>query len=82
MNSEPVYYVVPVGEAWVVRAVGGIARHFGTLKEALACAEQSASRSRIRVLTRSDTAPSSTRLAAIAKAEEAPPVALQAKTAS
>ncbi|HVH47809.1 MAG TPA: DUF2188 domain-containing protein [Labilithrix sp.] len=53
MKRDAVYYVMPMGEIWLLRAIGSSAEAYPTLEDALAAAEKLASRgARVRVLSR------------------------------
>ncbi|MBX3206096.1 MAG: DUF2188 domain-containing protein [Labilithrix sp.] len=53
MKRDAVYYVMPLGEIWLVRAIGSSAEAYPTLEDALAAAERLAARgARVRVLSR------------------------------
>jgi hypothetical protein len=57
MKRDTVFYVMPMGEIWLVRAIGSSAEAYPTKEDALAAAERLAARgARIRVLPRSDNA--------------------------
>lgn len=61
MKRDAVYYVLPVGKAWLVRAIGSAGNSYATLEQALAEAERLTSLgARVRVLSRPDAAPIST----------------------
>ncbi|HVJ95000.1 MAG TPA: DUF2188 domain-containing protein [Labilithrix sp.] len=53
MRRDAIYYVMPVGEVWLVRAIGASAQEFPTLEDALTAAEQLAAKgAQVRVLSR------------------------------
>jgi hypothetical protein len=53
MKRDAIYYVMPMGEIWLVRAIGASAQAYPTLEEALGAAEQLAARgAHVRVLSR------------------------------
>ncbi|MBX3214800.1 MAG: DUF2188 domain-containing protein [Labilithrix sp.] len=53
MKRDAVYYVMPMGEIWLLRAIGSSAEAYPTLDDALAAAERLAARgARVRVLSR------------------------------
>jgi hypothetical protein len=53
MRRDAVYYVMPLGEIWLVRAIGSSAEAYPTLEDALAAAERLAARgAHVRVLSR------------------------------
>ncbi len=53
MKRDAVYYVMPLGEIWLVRAIGSSAEAYPTFEDALAAAERLAARgARVRVLSR------------------------------
>lgn len=53
MRRDAVYYVMPIGEIWLVRAIGSAADAYPTLEDALAAAERLAKRGAcVRVLSR------------------------------
>ena len=55
MKRDAVYYVMPLGEIWLVRAIGSAAEAYPTLEDALAAAERLAARGAyVRVLGRAD----------------------------
>ena len=55
MKRDAVYYVMPLGEIWLVRAIGSSAEAYPTLEDALAAAERLAARgAHVRVLSRAD----------------------------
>lgn len=59
MKRDAVYYVIPMGKSWLVRAIGYAADSYPTLEDALAAAEGLAARgARVRVLARPDVGPS------------------------
>jgi hypothetical protein len=52
MKRDTVHYVLPLGEVWLVRAIGAPAEVYPTLEDALAQAERLAMRgARVRVLS-------------------------------
>jgi hypothetical protein len=58
MRRDAVYYVMPLGEIWLVRAIGSSAEAYPTLEAALAAAERLAARgAHVRVLSRADRSP-------------------------
>jgi hypothetical protein len=60
MKRDAIYYVLPMGEVWLVRAIGSAAEAYHSLEDALAAAERLAARgAHVRVLSRSDPPPSS-----------------------
>lgn len=62
MKRDAIYYVMPMGEVWLVRAIGSAAEAYPTLEDALAAAERLAARgAHVRVLSRSNAAPRYTR---------------------
>jgi hypothetical protein len=62
MKRDAIYYVMPMGEVWLVRAIGSSAEAFPTFEDALAAAERLAARgAHVRVLSRSTPAPRYTR---------------------
>jgi hypothetical protein len=55
MKRDAIYYVMPLGEHWLVRAIGSSAEAYTTFEAALAAAENLAARgARVRVLGRTD----------------------------
>lgn len=53
MKRDAIYYVMPMGEIWLLRAIGSSAEAFPTLDDALAAAEKLAARgAHVRVLSR------------------------------
>jgi len=53
MKRDAVYYVMPLGEIWLLRAIGSSAEAYPTFEDALAAAERLAARgARVRVLSR------------------------------
>ncbi|MBX3230600.1 MAG: hypothetical protein KIT84_00170 [Labilithrix sp.] len=53
MRRDTLYYVVPVGETWIVRAIGSAPERFPTLEQALSAAETLTARgANVRVLSR------------------------------
>ena len=58
MKRDAVYYVMPMGEIWLVRAIGSSAEAYPTLEDALAAAERLAARgAHVRVLSRAPATP-------------------------
>lgn len=58
MKRDRVYYVMPMGEVWLVRAIGSRAEAYPTAEDALAAAARlSAKGAHIRVLSRSERSP-------------------------
>jgi hypothetical protein len=58
MKRDAVYYVMPMGEIWLIRAIGSSAEAYPTLEDALAAAERLAARgAHVRVLSRSPSTP-------------------------
>lgn len=58
MKREKVYYVMPLGEVWLVRAMGSRAEAYPTIEAALAAAERLSARgARVRVLSGSAPVP-------------------------
>lgn len=58
MKRDAVYYVMPMGEIWLVRAIGSAAEAYPTLEDALAAAERLAARgAHVRVLSRASARP-------------------------
>jgi hypothetical protein len=56
MKRDAVYYVMPLGEIWLVRAIGSSAEAYPTFEDALAAAERLAARgARVRVLSRASS---------------------------
>jgi Uncharacterized protein conserved in bacteria (DUF2188) len=56
MKRDAVYYVMPMGDIWLVRAIGSSANAYPTLEDALAAAERLAARgAHVRVLSRAAT---------------------------
>ena len=56
MKRDMVFYVMPIGDIWVVRATGSSAEAYPTEADALAAAERLTARgARVRVLTRAGT---------------------------
>lgn len=52
MKRDAVYYVMPLGELWLVRAIGSSAEAYPTFEDALAAAERLVARgARVRVLS-------------------------------
>ncbi|MCW5833516.1 MAG: DUF2188 domain-containing protein [Labilithrix sp.] len=69
MKRDAVYYVMPMGEIWLLRAIGSSAEAYPTLEDALAAAERLAARgARVRVLSRAGDTP----LPSVARAEGDP----------
>lgn len=57
MKRDAVYYVMPLGEIWLLRAIGSSAEAYPTFEDALAAAERLAARgARVRVLSRASSA--------------------------
>lgn len=57
MKRDAIYYVMPMGEIWLLRAIGSTAEAFPTLDDAIAAAEKLAARgAHIRVLSRAGRA--------------------------
>lgn len=53
MKRDTVFYVMPIGEIWVVRAIGSSAEAYPTEEDALAAAQRLRARgARVRVLSR------------------------------
>lgn len=53
MKRDAVYYVMPMGEVWLLRAIGSAAEAYPTLEDALAAAERLAAKgAHVRVLSR------------------------------
>ena len=53
MKRDAVFYVMPMGEIWLVRAIGSTAEAYPTKEDALAAAQRLEARgARIRVLAR------------------------------
>ena len=53
MKRDAVYYVMPMGENWLLRAIGSSAEAYPTFEDALAAADRLAARgAHIRVLSR------------------------------
>ncbi len=53
MKRDAVYYVMPMGEIWLLRAIGCAAEAYPTLEDALAAAERLAAKgAHVRVLSR------------------------------
>lgn len=58
MKRDAVYYVMPMGEIWLVRAIGSSAEAYPTFDDALAAAERLAARgAHVRVLSRASAHP-------------------------
>jgi hypothetical protein len=58
MKRDAVYYVMPMGEIWLVRAIGSAAEAYPTLEAALAAAARLSARgAHVRVLSRAASAP-------------------------
>ena len=58
MKRDAVYYVMPMGEIWLVRAIGSSADAYPTFEDALAAAERLAARgAHVRVLSRGGSSP-------------------------
>ena len=56
MKRDAVYYVMPLGEIWLVRAIGSSAEAYPTFEDALAAADRLAARgARVRVLSRASS---------------------------
>lgn len=54
MRRDKIFYVMPMGDIWLVRAIGSSAEAYPTEADALAAAERLASRgARVRILSRS-----------------------------
>ena len=78
MKRDAVYYVMPMGEIWLVRAIGSSAEAYPTLEDALAAAERLAARgAHVRVLSRAPTHPvmspglaSTTAVTSVAEADQ------------
>jgi hypothetical protein len=59
MKRNAVYYVMPIGEIWILRAIGSVAEAYPTFEDALAAAERVAARGGVvRVLGRAGEGPS------------------------
>lgn len=57
MKRDAVYYVMPLGEVWLVRAIGSAAEAYPTFEDALAAADRLAARgAHVRVLSRASPA--------------------------
>lgn len=53
MKRDAVYYVMPMGEIWLIRAIGSSAEAYPTKQDALAAADRLVARgARVRVLPR------------------------------
>lgn len=51
MKRDSIYYVLPMGEIWLLRAIGSAAEAYSSLEEALAAAERLAAKgAHVRVL--------------------------------
>jgi hypothetical protein len=58
MRRDAIYYVMPVGDVWLVRAIGAPAQVYAKLEDALAVAEGLSARgARVRVLARASGEP-------------------------
>lgn len=58
MRRDTVYYVMPVGEIWLVRALGSAAEAYPTYEDALAAAARLIARGAcVRVLARASEPP-------------------------
>ena len=58
MKRDALYYVMPMGEIWLLRAIGSAAEAYPTFEDALAAAERLAARgARVRVLSRPGMTP-------------------------
>jgi hypothetical protein len=69
MKRDTVFYVMPMGDIWLLRAIGSAAEAFPTQEDAIAAAEKLAARgARVRVLSRSGYA---TPIPSLAKAPSA-----------
>jgi hypothetical protein len=52
MKRDTVYYVLPMGEVWLLRAIGSAAESYPSLEQALAAAERlTAGGAHVRVLS-------------------------------
>ena len=70
MKRDTVYYVMPMGEVWLLRAIGSRAEAYPTIEDALAAAERlSAKGAQVRVLSKAEH---SIHLAPLAKAPVEP----------
>ena len=53
MKRDRVYYVMPMGEMWLIREIGSRAEAYPTVEDALAAAERLSARgAHVRVLSR------------------------------
>ncbi len=53
MKRDAIFYVMPMGDIWLLRAIGSSAEAFPTQEDALAAAEKLVARgARVRVLSR------------------------------
>jgi hypothetical protein len=56
MQKDSVYYVMPLGEVWLVRRIGSRAEAYPTREDAIAAAVRLARGSHVRVLARAPLA--------------------------
>ncbi len=78
MKRDSIYYVLPMGEVWLLRAIGSTAKSYPTLEEALAAAEQlTAQGAHVRVLSGKPLVQHDQRDAVPASAPSAPSVPVE-----
>lgn len=57
MKRDAIFYVMPMGDIWLLRAIGSTAEAFPTQEDAIAAAEKLVARgARVRVLSRAGIA--------------------------